>query len=236
MRRIACLRPDPLASPSTARRGRRRGARCGLRSPARGRRRARRGSTGLRRAPARPARPAPARAFRPLSRVTARSSSASAAGGGDSGSANRSGVRDARGAGSPKRSISSHNGGSALLPASATRSPRGVRSARARSTSSTSVQNVAPSRIRSLVPSARGSSGEPGTAKTSRPCSAAKRAVMSEPERRAASTTTIPSERPETSRLRRGKSRPRASQPNGISESAAPSSRICAMNAPWSAG
>ena len=49
-----------------------------------------------------------------------------------------------------------------------------------------------------------------------------KRAVISEPERRAASTTTTPSERPEISRLRRGKSRARGSQPNGISEIAAP--------------
>jgi hypothetical protein len=41
---------------------------------------------------------------------------------------------------------------------------------------------VAPCLISPLVPSARGSSGEPGTAKTSRPCSAASRAVISEPE------------------------------------------------------
>ena len=50
---------------------------------------------------------------------------------------------------------------------------------------------------------------EPGTANTSRPCSAAMRAVISDPERRAASTTTTPSEVPEISRLRRGKSRAR---------------------------
>jgi hypothetical protein len=37
--------------------------------------------------------------------------------------------------------------------------------------------------MRSLAPSARGSSGEPGTANTSRPYSSAKRAVISEPER-----------------------------------------------------
>ena len=62
------------------------------------------------------------------------------------------------------------------------------------------------------MPSARGSSGEPGTAKTSRPCSPASRAVISEPERRAASTMTTPTESPEISRLRRGKSRARGSQ------------------------
>ncbi len=40
--------------------------------------------------------------------------------------------------------------------------------------------------------SARGSSGEPGTAKTSWPCAAASRAVISEPERFAPSTMTTP--------------------------------------------
>ena len=48
--------------------------------------------------------------------------------------------------------------------------------------SSASVTGVAPCLMRLLVPSARGSSGEPGTAKTSRPCSSASRAVISEPE------------------------------------------------------
>ena len=66
-------------------------------------------------------------------------------------------------------------------------------------------------------PPQRGSSGEPGTANTSRPCSSAIRAVIREPERRAASTTTTPSASPEISRLRRGKSRARGSQPSGIS-------------------
>ena len=53
------------------------------------------------------------------------------------------------------------------------------------------VQIVAPCFRRSLVPSARGSSGEPGTANTWRFCSSANRAVMSDPEPRAASTTTV---------------------------------------------
>ena len=89
-------------------------------------------------------------------------------------------------------------------------------------TSAASVTSVAPCLIRSLVPAARGSSGEPGTANTSRPCSLAIRAVISEPERCAASTTTTPSAAPEISRLRRGKSRARGSWPSGISEIAAP--------------
>ena len=88
--------------------------------------------------------------------------------------------------------------------------------------SAASVISVAPCLIRSLVPAARGSSGEPGTANTSRPCSAAIRAVISEPERCAASTTTTPSAAPEIRRLRRGKSRARGTWPSGISEIAAP--------------
>ena len=55
--------------------------------------------------------------------------------------------------------------------------------------------------------------GEDLAALFAAPC----RAVISEPERRAASTTTTPSDRPEISRLRRGKSRARGSQPSGIS-------------------
>jgi hypothetical protein len=50
------------------------------------------------------------------------------------------------------------------------------------------------------------------------------RAVMSEPDFFAASITTTPSETPEISRLRRGKSRARGSQSNGISEIVAPDS------------
>src|SRR4051812_50064902 len=70
------------------------------------------------------------------------------------------------------------------------------------------VTSVAPCLSRPLVPSARGSSGEPGTANTSRPCSFAIRAVISEPERRAASTMTTPTDRPEINRLRRGEGPP----------------------------
>src|SRR5437868_1343703 len=73
------------------------------------------------------------------------------------------------------------------------------------STSSAPSVRIAPCRSRSFEPRQRGSSGEPGTAKTSRPCSSANRAVISEPERAAASTTTTPRAIPEISRLRRGK-------------------------------
>ena len=60
---------------------------------------------------------------------------------------------------------------------------------------------------------------EPGTAKTSRPKSVARRAVISEPERRDASTTTTPEERPAMIRLRIGKFCGRGSVPGGYSES-----------------
>ena len=75
-------------------------------------------------------------------------------------------------------------------------------------------------------PSARGSSGDPGTANTSRPCSVANRAVMSEPERRAASTTSDAERHaPRRCRLRRGKVAPtRLPCPSGISLTSAPRS------------
>jgi hypothetical protein len=103
-------------------------------------------------------------------------------------------------------------------------------------TSSASVTMIAPCFSSPLVPSARGSSGEPGTANTSRPCSPASRAVINEPERRAASTITTPAGRPDIRRLRRGKSRARGSQANGISETAAPSARIASNRSLCSAG
>ena len=93
------------------------------------------------------------------------------------------------------------------------------------STSSAVSVKVAPRRRRSLAPRQRGSSGEPGTAKTSRPCSSAKRAVISEPERAAASTTTTPSAIPEMIRLRRGKWRACGSLPSGNSATIAPCRR-----------
>ena len=83
-------------------------------------------------------------------------------------------------------------------------------------TSSGSVAIVAPVFNRRLVPSARGSSGWPGTANTSRPCSAAVRAVISVPDRRAASTISTPSAMPEMMRLRRGKSCARGTKPGGV--------------------
>ena len=73
------------------------------------------------------------------------------------------------------------------------------------STSAADCTNVAPSRISALQPCARGSSVEPGTAMTSRPASAASRAVISEPDFGAASITIVPAASPAMMRLRRGK-------------------------------
>ena len=108
--------------------------------------------------------------------------------------------------------------------------------ARTSSTSSGSVTRVAPVLRRRLVPSARGSSGWPGTANTSRPCSAAMRAVISVPDRRAASTMTTPSETPEMMRLRRGKSLARGTKPGGCSLTRQPRSPIWACSRSCSGG
>ena len=62
--------------------------------------------------------------------------------------------------------------------------------------------SVAPSRMSALHPAARGSIGLPGTAITSRPRSEASRAVMSEPERIAPSTTSVACANPAMMRLR----------------------------------
>ena len=59
--------------------------------------------------------------------------------------------------------------------------------------------------ISAWQPRASGLWIEPGMANTSRPCSAASRAVISEPLWRAASTTSVPRLRPLMMRLRRGK-------------------------------
>ncbi len=73
------------------------------------------------------------------------------------------------------------------------------------STSSTSRTRVAPCRINRCAPEESGESIRPGTAKTSRPHSLARRAVMSEPLRNAASITTVPRVMPARMRLRAGK-------------------------------
>jgi hypothetical protein len=87
-----------------------------------------------------------------------------------------------------------------------------------------------------LPPEARLSSGWPGTAMTSRPWSSAARAVMSDPDRAAASTTITACARPETMRLRRGKWRPCGCNPKGISLSLRPVLPILPASSAFSAG
>ncbi len=65
--------------------------------------------------------------------------------------------------------------------------------------------SFAPAWIRLLVPALVRALMLPGTANTSRPCSAAESAVSSAPLLAGASTTTTPSDSPLTIRLRSGK-------------------------------
>ena len=67
---------------------------------------------------------------------------------------------------------------------------------------------------------------EPGTANTSRPMSAASRAVISEPDSKAASTTSTAEESAAIRRLRRGKLPASGRVPKGNSESTQPSSAM----------
>ncbi len=62
-----------------------------------------------------------------------------------------------------------------------------------------------PSRMSRWPPFENGEWIDPGSANTSRPCSPASRAVMSDPDDSVASTTSTPRARPLTRRLRRGK-------------------------------
>ena len=96
--------------------------------------------------------------------------------------------------------------------------------------------SVAPSRINWLQPCARGSSGDPGTAITSRPASAASRAVISDPDRGAASITTVPALIPAMIRLRYGKCRARGSVPGGISAMTSPRSYSASCRSLFSGG
>src|SRR3569833_1318772 len=97
-------------------------------------------------------------------------------------------------------------------------------------TSAADCTSTAPSRISWLHPWLRASSGEPGTAITSRPASPASRAVISEPDLGAASTTTVPAAIPAMLRLRVGKWLPRGSVPGGCSETSRPRSAMSSCN------
>ncbi|MCY1457875.1 hypothetical protein D9M71_752030 [compost metagenome] len=73
---------------------------------------------------------------------------------------------------------------------------------------------------------------EPGMAYTSRPCSAASRAVINEPLAMLASTTSTPRDRPLMMRLRRGKFAGRGPASNGYSETSALPLSIIAFASP----
>ena len=76
----------------------------------------------------------------------------------------------------------------------------------------------------------------PGTAKTSRPSSSAKSAVMSAPLRARASTTIVAAQRPATIRLRAGNRQGAGSTPGAYSETTGRSRAIRAASAACAAG
>ena len=100
----------------------------------------------------------------------------------------------------------------------------------AASTSSGVSTSAAPSLMSRWQPRASALCMEPGTASTSRPCSPARRAVMSDPERAAASITSTPSESPDISRLRCGKFSASGGMPGGNSETSAPRAAMAAAS------
>ena len=67
---------------------------------------------------------------------------------------------------------------------------------------------------------------DPGMANTSRPCSLARRAVISDPDAGAASTTSVPCARPEIMRLRLGKLAASGGVPRGYSLTSNPCAAI----------
>ena len=76
----------------------------------------------------------------------------------------------------------------------------------------------------------------PGTASTGRPTCAAKSAVVSEPDRSAASTTTVSAASAAMIRLRATKHQRCASAPGGISETTAPRAATAACSSRPRAG
>jgi hypothetical protein len=88
----------------------------------------------------------------------------------------------------------------------------------ASSTSSAQVSGVAPRRRSAFVPADSDDVISPGTAKTSRPSSSAKSAVIRAPLFARASTTIVAAHRPATIRLRAGKRNGAGSTPGSYSE------------------
>ena len=93
-----------------------------------------------------------------------------------------------------------------------------------------------PSRMSRFVPSELGLRTDPGTARTSRPRSAAQRAVLSAPLLAVASTTTTASARAAMMRLRRGNRQPTGASEPPSSESTQPLSAISSRSRRCSLG
>ena len=98
--------------------------------------------------------------------------------------------------------------------------------------SSARITSLAPSRMSRFVPALRAESTFPGTAKTSRPCSRAKRAVIREPLRRVASTTPRPERKSADNPVAYGKMVAVRRRAEGNSERTAPLEATASAGAP----
>ena len=96
--------------------------------------------------------------------------------------------------------------------------------------------SLAPWRISAWQPRDSGEWIEPGTANTSRPYSAACRAVISEPDCSAASTTSVPRASPAMMRLRIGKLGGSGGVPGANSLTSTPAVAMRCASARWRAG
>ena len=104
------------------------------------------------------------------------------------------------------------------------------------STSSAQVTGVAPSRSSAFVPAESELVISPGTARTSRPSSSAKSAVIRAPLRSRASITTVARQRPAMILLRAGKRHGAGSTPGSYSETTRPVSQIRRASSECAAG
>ena len=93
-------------------------------------------------------------------------------------------------------------------------------------TSRVSRTTAAPAASSPFVPAEKREVTGPGTAATGRPSCAAKSAVVSEPERSAASTTTVSAASPAMIRLRATKFQRKAANPGGSSDTTHPRAAI----------
>lgn len=104
------------------------------------------------------------------------------------------------------------------------------------STSCADSTSLAPCLMSAWQPRDCGAWIEPGIANTSRPCSVASLAVISEPDARAASTTSVPCDRPEMMRLRLGKLGANGGVPRGYSLTSKPCRAMRCAKSRWRLG